>query len=94
MDNNEILFTPIKVSEFLTMISRVVSEELERASSTLKNNNEELLTRSQAKEMLHVSYPTLNEWAKSGKLPSHRIGKKVFYKHKDILDSLKMRNAQ
>ena len=50
--------------------------------------NETILSRKQVKEMLGLSYPTLNRLNKTGDLKAYKLGRKVFYKMSDIENSL------
>jgi len=50
--------------------------------------DKEILTRQQVKDMLNISFPTLNKWNRTGELPAYKIGRKVFYKMSDIENSL------
>jgi len=44
----------------------------------------EYITRQQAKEELHVSFPTLNRFDKEGILTARKIGGRVLYLWSDI----------
>ena len=45
-------------------------------------------TRQEVKQMLGISYPTLNKLNKTGELKAYKLGRKVFYKLVDIENSL------
>jgi excisionase family DNA binding protein len=45
---------------------------------------EEYLTRKQVKEILQISYPTLNTWTKKGILKAYRIGGTKRYKKSEV----------
>ena len=45
-------------------------------------------TRKQVKEMLNISYPTLNKLNKTGELKAHKLGHKVIYRLVDIENGL------
>lgn len=47
------------------------------------------LTRKQVKELLDVSYVTLNDWGKKGILNPYRLGNKVFYKGDELDQAFK-----
>lgn len=47
-----------------------------------------ILTRVEVSKMLNLSFPTLLKLSKSGKLPSYKLGRKIFYKYSDIENSL------
>jgi hypothetical protein len=48
----------------------------------------EFLTRDETKQVLGVSFQTLNEWRKDGTLPASKIGKRVYYRRQDIVNRL------
>ena len=45
---------------------------------------EEYLTRKQIKELLQISYPTINTWAEKGILKVYRIGTRKRYKKSEV----------
>jgi hypothetical protein len=49
---------------------------------------EKLLSRKEAQEFLKISFPTLRNWTKKGKLTSYSIEGRVYYKEDEILGSL------
>ena len=53
-----------------------------------QEKDENLLTRKQAKELLNISFPTLSDWTKKKKIKSYGIGRRVYYKKNEILESL------
>lgn len=53
---------------------------------------DELLTRQETANILKVSLVTLWDWTKKDILPAYRIGNKIRYKKREVLDSLKRRN--
>jgi excisionase family DNA binding protein len=46
------------------------------------------LTRKETAKLLCISLPTLNEWTKTGILKAHRIGNRVLYKEKEVIEAL------
>jgi excisionase family DNA binding protein len=46
--------------------------------------SDELLTRTEVKTRLKVSYPTLRDWTISGKIPSIQIGTTIRYNWADV----------
>jgi len=80
-------------SERILSEFRKVHEQLQRLERKFKFSQKEetskpYYTRKEVKDMLGVSYPTLNSWAKTGVLKSCRIGKKVVYKAEDLENAL------
>ncbi len=49
-----------------------------------------LLTVEEACAMLSVTRVTLHTWKKSGRLPYHRIGHRVYFKEEEIMGAMKM----
>ena len=47
-----------------------------------------LLTRAEVADYLKVSLTTIHHWSKNGILEPLRIGNRVYYKRKDIIDNL------
>lgn len=52
-------------------------------------NEETLLNRYEAAELLKISTVTLWDWTNKGKIQSYALGNKVFYKKSELLKSLK-----
>lgn len=48
----------------------------------------ELLTRDEVKDLLKIDLSTLYLWTKKGRIPSFGIGHRVYYKRKDVENSL------
>jgi len=74
-------------------LRKIVRSEMksEIADLTTKINSKEqsgLLTRIEVCEFLKINLSTLYLWTKKGKIPSHTIGNRVYYKLNEVLDSL------
>ncbi len=59
---------------------------------TQQTDNDELLQIQEAAKMLEVSISTLHTYKKNGAVPFHRIGRRVYFKKSEILESLKKIN--
>lgn len=46
------------------------------------------MTRKEVAALLHVSFPTLNDYTKKGKLLAYRINGRVLYKKNEIEEAL------
>ncbi len=77
----------ISVDELKTIITESVKEQLKVVEKT-KEASPEYGTRAQVKDRLHVSYPTLNELTKTGKLKGYKIGGRVLYKWNEVEEAL------
>lgn len=49
------------------------------------DNAEEVLSVDEVCKRLNVSRTTVYEWRRSGKVPSHQIGRRVFFKKSELL---------
>ena len=82
--------------EDLPKVASVMLEKLENLEKHLieiKENfqpkePEELMTREETAKYLKISLTTLWQWSKKGILPSYSIGNRVYYKRKEIDQSL------
>lgn len=78
-------------SEFFPKIREVFKDILKEHNQTSKDD-EVLLTRESAAEMLSISLVTLWKYTKDDIIPAYRIGTKVRYKKSEILLALKQMN--
>ena len=80
------------VDDLTELISNCVKAELQKISNVIQLNpkveNNELLSRKQASELLGVSYTTLFHWNNDKTLPAKKIGNKVFYQKSAIMDKI------
>lgn len=51
-------------------------------------NNEELLTREEAAELLKINLSTLWHWTKKGKVQTYGIAGRVYYKRGELMNAL------
>lgn len=79
--------TPLELS---SMISESVKRELEKFKKELSksNSDEILLTREETCELLSINLSTLWSYTKKGKLPSKKIGNRVYYLKSEVLEAL------
>ncbi|MDO7173453.1 helix-turn-helix domain-containing protein [Mariniflexile sp. AS56] len=78
-------------SEFIPKILKGFQDILNKQNNTSKDD-EVLLTRESAAEMLSISLVTLWKYTKDDIIPAYRIGTKVRYKKSEILLALKQMN--
>ena len=88
MTESVILF-PIKLSDFIAQISEAVRKELTVVNELTRAG--EMLSPSESCKLFNpaISRVTLDKWSKDGKIPSNRIGGRVYYKRQDVLDAVK-----
>lgn len=80
----------ISVDELTEIIAEKLVDKLEKRIATLisKQNDEELLTRTETVELLKINLTTLWNWTKKGKLTAYGIGNRVYYKRGEIMKAL------
>jgi len=86
-----ILLHEISPEDLQETIRQAVREELNAfllEFKVQKDDADELLSRAEACELLKVSLTTLWNWTKSHKVIAYSIGNRIFYKKKELLDSL------
>ena len=80
---NNIIFTSLSYDELRELIKGTIREELN------KKNEKELLNVREACELLDISRSALNKWKSENKIPYKRLGKRIYFNRKDLLDALK-----
>lgn len=73
------------------LISQAVRDELSAFLLELKVQKDEaevLLSRAEACGLLKVSLTTLWNWTKSNKVIAYSIGNRIFYKKRELLESM------
>ena len=58
-------------------------------AQTNYSRKDRYLTRRQLSELLSVDLATLHRWSKTGKLPSYRLGGRIYYKYSDLEKEMK-----
>ena len=73
-------------TRFRAIVCEVVTSLLPKT-----NEPEQLISMDEVRKMFtpSVSKPTIIQWTKDGKLQSHRIGGRVYYKRSEVSESLK-----
>ena len=87
---NSIILENINLQQLETMISTAVNKGIALVSSqtTTTENPNELLTRKEVCELLHITLPTLHSWSKENLITSYRINTRVRYKKSEVLATL------
>ncbi|MCX6184999.1 MAG: helix-turn-helix domain-containing protein [Flavobacterium sp.] len=80
----------VTVEELTEIIAEKLVDKLEKRIAALisKQNDEELLTRTETAKILKVELTTLWSWTKKGKITAYGIGNRVYYKRGEIMKSL------
>lgn len=87
---NSIILENINLQQLETMISTAVNKgiALVNSQTTTTENPNELLTRKEVCELLHITLPTLHDWTKEGVITGYRINTRVRYKKSEVLATL------
>jgi excisionase family DNA binding protein len=87
---NSLILQNIDLQQLETMISTAVNKGIALVSSqtTTTENHNELLTRKEVCELLHITLPTLHDWTKEGVITGYRINTRVRYKKSEVLATL------
>ncbi|WP_111685120.1 helix-turn-helix transcriptional regulator [Winogradskyella tangerina] len=77
-------------SEISSIVSESVKKALEDFKKELDNTDtkDQLFTREETCEFLSINTSTLWNYTKKGKLPSKKIGNRVYYLKSEILKAL------
>lgn len=80
----------ISVEELTEIIAEKLADKLEKRIATLisKQNDGELLTRTETAKILKVELTTLWCWTRKGKITAYGIGNRVYFKRGDIMKAL------
>ncbi len=82
-----ISFPPALESKLDFIINKISDLEKQMTLPQIKEDNK-LLTRLEAAEMLQVNLSTLYKWVKSGKIAQKKLGKKVYFTRESIENAL------
>lgn len=86
MIQNETLIVTLNLGQLKQLIKDAVEEAKED-----KPKSESLLSPEEARKVWQpaISKVTLHRWTKEGLVPVHRIGGRVYYKHSELINSVK-----
>jgi excisionase family DNA binding protein len=92
MNTQSLQMINLSVEDLTVLISNCVKAELQKINNVIQLNpiveNDEVLSRKQASELLNVSYTTLFHWNNDKTLPAQKIGKRVYYQKSAIMEKL------
>ena len=77
-------------------IRDAIKEELHIFISGIRNtvdntestSSEKLLTKKEMADELDISLVSLTEWMKQGKIPYMRMGKRIYFKKNEVVNSM------
>lgn len=81
----EIIVIGITVQELRDLIYRCVQESIQEHLKMEPKEDDSLLIVDEVAKYLGVSKVTIHVWEKEGKLPFHRMGRRVYFKKSEIL---------
>lgn len=81
----------IELTELVEIINKAVLKALDnnQPKSATSESNKPLLNIKQVADLLNVSVSSVNSYKRLGYIPFHRIGRRVFFKEDEVVDSLK-----
>lgn len=83
---NEQLIVTLKVDDLKSIIDECVVSAISKKSQAPEDDT--LIKRKDVAELFGISYVTLNEWMRQGKIPYYRINSRIFFKKKEVMESL------
>ncbi|RYD55652.1 MAG: DNA-binding protein [Sphingobacteriales bacterium] len=91
---NDIVLSPIPLTDMRTMLADIVKEQLQQflPSSHQQEQtafDDKPLTRKQAADFFNISLPTLSTWVSEGRVKAHRTGGRVYFKRSDLDEALR-----
>ena len=85
-----VIFSQVPIEDLQGMIEGAVQRTMNQLlNKEPQNQNDELVTRQQAANLLGISLPTLHHYSKHGFIPAYRIGSRVRFKKSELMDCLK-----
>lgn len=82
----------IEVDHLYSLIKQAVNEVVSKKEES--EHAKDLLNFKETCNYLGIHPSTLNKWKAENKIPYKRLGKRVFFERKEILNSLKESNYQ
>jgi predicted DNA-binding transcriptional regulator AlpA len=86
--NNQIFLNGITLEQLAEALAPLMQQPVAQPQP-----ENDLITRDQACELLHINKTSLWKHTKSGRLKSFGIGNRVLYKRSEILESVKPLNS-
>tara|TARA_R110000868_G_scaffold138428_4_gene352556 strand:+ start:16970 stop:17248 length:279 start_codon:yes stop_codon:yes gene_type:complete len=86
---NAILLHNLAPKDLQELIEKSVSKQLETFVKNVPiENQDELLTRMEASNLLKINISTLYNWTKNGTIIAYGIGNRVYYKRGELMARL------
>ena len=81
----------IEIDHLYSIVKQAINEVIKMEKS---EQPKELLNFKETCDFLGIHPSTLNKWKSQNKIPYKRLGKRVFFKRQEILESLQNSNFQ
>lgn len=88
-----IQFESMTKSELIDLVRQSVRAEL-NIVPLAEQANEKLLKPKDVCQLLKISNGTLFTWKKEGKIPFRRLGRRIYFVEKDVIDAMRKINAE
>ncbi|MBR9847530.1 MAG: helix-turn-helix domain-containing protein [Algicola sp.] len=90
MQKESIILQGVTLNELTSLINNGVKSQLDDLSRKLLNKEDqtELLTRTEACELLKIDSSTLWAWTNKGKVKAYGISNRRYYKRSELIASL------
>jgi excisionase family DNA binding protein len=88
---NELKVITVSLDEIESLIkegNEAIIEELSKQLGETQNQEKEILTRKEVKELLGISYPCMYDWIDSGCLKPYKMGNRTYFKHSEVMEAL------
>ncbi len=82
----------VETDQLYLIIKQAINEVLLEKEEN--KNHKELMNFKETCDFLGIHPSTLNKWKAENKIPYKRLGKRIFFDRKDVLNSLKQSNYQ
>jgi excisionase family DNA binding protein len=85
----QLQITQLSPEDLQELLKQLLRSELDTLKEQIvKSKAEVLYTREETAERLKIDLSTLHRWTKSGKIISHAIGTRIYYKESSIQQAL------
>ncbi|MEI9945797.1 MAG: helix-turn-helix domain-containing protein [Chitinophagaceae bacterium] len=89
MTTGNTLFVSMPLLEFKELISELVKNELKDFKEQISLPKEDVfMSIEEASQFLRASKVTIHKWKKNKKITSYRIGRKIFFKKQELINSM------
>jgi len=91
----QILLSSVSNEDLRAIIVDAIKEAIPTLETTVKGDDpDKLLGRLEAAEFMNISISSLNNYAKQGIIKKYKIGSKVLYDKKELIEAVKNRESE